>query len=1288
VAETVTVLVNDTPIGVDDAAGTLVGQPVTVDVLANDIDADDNIDPTTVAIDEQPNNGTVVVDPVTGEVTYTPDPGFVGSDTFVYSFCDIYGACDTAVVTITVSDTNTAPVANDDAEVTLPITPVVIDVVANDSDPEGNLDPATVTVLTGPANGATSVDPVTGEVTYTPDPGFSGTDTFTYEVCDDQGLCDTADVTVVVGEQPVAANDSASTDMATPVVVDVVANDSDGDGVIDPTSVSVTSGPTNGTVVVDPVTGEVTYTPDPGFFGTDVFTYEVCDDDGFCDEATVTVDVNAGPVTIGDLAGTLTDVPVNIDVLANDSDPDGGPLAVTSIPTAPTNGSVVIEPDSTVTYTPDPGFAGVDTFTYLVCDDEGTCVEELVMVTVDGPPVAIDDVAATPAGSAVDIDVLANDNDPEGQLDPATVNVTTGPADGSVVVDPVTGEVTYTPDPGFVGTDTFTYEVCDGAGQCDTATVTVLVDDPLVNDPPVAVDDVDTTDVDTPISIDVAANDVDPDGDSLTVTDVTVAPASGGTAVIEPDGTISYTPGPGFTGLDTFTYEVCDPSGSCDTAEVTVDVNGPPDAVADTTATDPDTPVTIDVLANDSDPDGFLDPTTVAVTVAPANGSTSVDPITGLVTYTPDPGFAGVDTFTYEVCDDDGLCDTATVTVTVPAPPTAVDDSATTDEETPVVIDVVGNDTDVDGVVDPSTVSIVTMPTGGSVSVDPVTGEVTYTPSPGFSGTDTFVYEVCDDDGYCDEATVTVEVNGVPAVADDADQTTENTPVVIDVLANDTDTDGIDPTSVSIASPPANGTVAVDPVTGEITYTPDVGFMGLDAFMYEVCDSLGLCNTASVVVLVDGAPDPVDDTAWTPQDTPVVIDVLANDTDPDSAIDPGSVSVTSGPSNGAVTVDPVTGEVTYTPAPGFYGTDAFTYEVCDTDGACSAADVSVTVDAPPVATDDAASTDVDTPVVVDVLANDTDPDSAIDPGSVSVTSGPSNGAVTVDPVTGEVTYTPAPGFVGTDAFTYEVCDTDGVCADATVTVVVVAPGVDVSGHVWFDADRDGVFDANEDEIPDVVIDLVIPGADEVFGTADDAVLASDATASPYLFEAVGDGPYQLRVDPSTLPAGLFPTGDVDGGRDERIEIVVAGEDVVDQDFGYATASVTGTVIGPDGRPVSGATVVVTDSAGNVFTTVTGPDGTYFIEGTMGTDPLEAGPATIQATLPDGTVVSATVEIVGATTVRQDLVAVASTPATGPSGPLAFTGASTIQLVMAALVMLLAGLLLWGASRPARRRGRD
>jgi hypothetical protein len=170
------------------------------------------------------------------------------------------------------------------------------------------------------------------------------------------------------------------------------------------------------------------------------------------------------------------------------------------------------------------------------------------------------------------------------------------------------------------------------------------------------------------------------------------------------------------------------------------------------------------VLANDSDGDGTLDPTSVVVVSGPAHGSVSVDPVSGEVTYTPDTNYHGSDSFAYTVDDDDGATSNmATVTVTVNDvndPPVANDDTASTDEDTAVTIDVLGNDSDVDGTIHPTSVTIVSGPSHGSLSVDPVSGEVTYTPDIGYTGSDSFTYTVDDDDGDTSNvATVTVTVS-------------------------------------------------------------------------------------------------------------------------------------------------------------------------------------------------------------------------------------------------------------------------------------------------------------------------------------------------------------------------------------------------------------------------------------------------------------------------------------------------------------------------------------------------
>ncbi len=293
--------------------------------------------------------------------------------------------------------------------------------------------------------------------------------------------------------------------------------------------------------------------------------------------------------------------------------------------------------------------------------------------------------------------------------------------------------------------------------------------------------------------------------------------------------------------------------------DFTVDaVNDVPVANDDMAAVDGGDTVVIDVLANDADPDGTLDPTTVTIMSGPADGTVAVDPVSGRVTYAPDPGFMGVDTFTYEVCDDLGACATAIVRVSVNSAPIALDDTAATIGGHPVAIDVLANDSDPDGTLDVGTLRVTNGPDHGSIAIDPVTGVITYTPDADASGADTFTYEICDTDPelVCSSAVVTIDVNGLPVAVDDAVAVKSDGSVVIDPLANDHDLDDeLDPASVAIAEPPAHGTVTVDPATGRITYVPDPGYSGPDSFTYRVCDTGDpvACATARVAVTV-GAP--------------------------------------------------------------------------------------------------------------------------------------------------------------------------------------------------------------------------------------------------------------------------------------------------------------------------------------------------------------------------------------------------------------------------------------------------
>jgi len=285
--------------------------------------------------------------------------------------------------------------------------------------------------------------------------------------------------------------------------------------------------------------------------------------------------VNDPPVANDDSA-TVNEDSANtvIDVLSNDTDVDGDTLTVASV-TQPANGSVTNNGTS-VSYTPDGNYHGSDTFTYTVSDGNGgtdtaTATVSATVTSVNDPPVANDDMVLADEGASLSIGVTLNDKDPDGTIDPATIMIDDAPVSGTVRVAE-DGTVTYSPDPDCSGPDFFTYTVDDNEGATsNVATVVVMVGE--VNDPPVAEDDLVTTEAGVPVNIDVLANDSDPDGSSLIPRTVTImsGPESG-TATVNWDGTITYTSVDGFVGTDQFTYTVEDDDAIASEATVKVEV--------------------------------------------------------------------------------------------------------------------------------------------------------------------------------------------------------------------------------------------------------------------------------------------------------------------------------------------------------------------------------------------------------------------------------------------------------------------------------------------------------------------------------------------------------------------------------------------------------------------------------------------------------------------------------------------------------------------------------------------
>lgn len=246
----------------------------------------------------------------------------------------------------------------------------------------------------------------------------------------------------------------------------------------EPAAVSLGGQAPNGEATVGD-DGSIAYTPRPDFNGSDSLTYTVTTPSGAKASARIAVTVTAvndAPVASQDARRLDEDTTAILDVLANDSDADGDTLRVSRV-SDPRDGTVTIRPDGWIAYTPDPNFNGRDSFTYTVADDAGatdTASVNVLVSALQDRPVAVDDTAETVGREPVTIDVLANDNDPEGE--PLTVGIETPPDDGRVDLGG-DGVVIYTADEGFVGTDSFVYSVTTADGREARASVEVVVAD-------------------------------------------------------------------------------------------------------------------------------------------------------------------------------------------------------------------------------------------------------------------------------------------------------------------------------------------------------------------------------------------------------------------------------------------------------------------------------------------------------------------------------------------------------------------------------------------------------------------------------------------------------------------------------------------------------------------------------------------------------------------------------------------------------------------------------------------
>ena len=1031
---------NLAPIARPDLVITRSGRSVAIAVLANDTDPNGDVLAVIQAGPPGDSQGRVVVSD--GQiVNYMPPDGFVGQVTFPYTITDTGNLRSSSTVTVDVigGDRNTPPRLADDAGMTLLDTGLTIDVLANDRDDEG--DPLTITRTSTSGHGTVSLRPE--GIRYDPNSGFTGNDEFTYTVIDGYGGTSTATVRIVVtapqtrNRPPLAVDDRATVRAGRHVIIPVLANDVDPDG--DPlhiASVSATPGLTIS--ILDGQTVDVM--PNTNISGPVSFTYVAQDPGGLSSRATVILLVDAAgenrpPVAIDDRV-TSAEAAVNINVLSNDSDPNGDLLTIVDY-TQPEVGRATKVSGSVIRFEPAAGYTGTQTFTYTISDPAGLTATARVTVEVIAPtgsgPVARDDFATVFPGESVTIKPLANDSHPDG-IPFSLRGIPTGSAEIKVLLNDT---LSFTPPDATLTSYKFSYTIQDTNGRTATAQIVItVIAKPVINRAPVAKDDRAEAKFGGGVSIPVLANDSDPDGDQIHIVDVTGV--SGGSATVN-GANIDFTAAAQFSGLAVLTYTIADPAGLTASAKVVVQVADrvklPPIAVNDSIISIGGARVSLDPLANDSDPDGPASGLVIQ-SATPVSRSVSVALAPHLVTIQP-PSDPGIYVVNYVIVNADGLTASATITVTVQAPPNhppvANADAAQVVFNGSVSIPVLNNDTDVDG--GTLTITAVSIPTNGGTAV--MNGStIRYTPAVGYAGTDTFTYTIVDPQGAPSTATVTVTVAAcsavTPVLVDDSAFTKLNTAVTLDLFANDTETAGM-----FAVTTPNKGTVTSS-APGRITYTPPSGFSGTAQFGYRVTNDCGVVANATITISITINHPPIakDDTATVTVGGSVTIPVTNNDSDPDG--DPFSVTSVTSIVNGTATHTAT--DVSFTPtAP---GPASFSYTITDVGGLTSTANVTINVaspNRPPTANGASANAVAGSGVVIALVYSDPDPGDVL---TVTHSTVSPAGAGSVSINGSSATYTPPQSFFGDASFTYTVTDTGGLSATATVTITVakyVAP---------------------------------------------------------------------------------------------------------------------------------------------------------------------------------------------------------------------------------------------------------
>ncbi len=489
----VTIVTQDcSPIANMDTISVYEDSTVIIEILGNDTDPQNNIDSTSVVVISPPNNGFVSIG-VGGVLVYTPNPDFNGPDTLIYQICDNslpVPFCDTAIVYITVTPVNDAPIVTDTTittpeDSTITVCLPILDVDAGQT--------YAVTSCGAPLNG-TATSTVTGNqvcITYTPNPNFNGADSLCIVVCDNgvPSLCDTAMVVITVtpvNDAPIVTDTTITTPEDSTITVCLPILDVDSGQSY---TVSSCGSPLNGTSSSAVIGNQVcvTYTPNAGYNGMDSLCIIVCDNGipSLCDTAMVVITVtpvNYPPIVNDTIVTTPEDSVITVCLPIADAN-SGQTYSVSSCG-SPLNGAVsssVSGNQVCITYTPNPNFNGADSLCIVVCDNgvPSLCDTAMIVINVtpvNDAPIVNDNTITTPEDSTITVCLPILDVD-AGQS--YTVSSCADPVNGTATVSVIGNQVciTYTPNAGFNGIDSLCITVCDNGSPslCDNAMIYISI---------------------------------------------------------------------------------------------------------------------------------------------------------------------------------------------------------------------------------------------------------------------------------------------------------------------------------------------------------------------------------------------------------------------------------------------------------------------------------------------------------------------------------------------------------------------------------------------------------------------------------------------------------------------------------------------------------------------------------------------------------------------------------------------------------------------------------------------